>query len=187
VGFFVFLGLTLSTETKPRVEEGGGPMMGSGQVVPPGAGNPNPPPTDPKLAAALNRAEREPDDVEALAAAANELIKRQMFEDAEPLVMRATQLDPYHVRTRIFRTVIAALSGPPGPAMDELEHLADTYEDAYQARLYAGALAAQTQQPARALKSFERYVLEAPDSEHPPMIRRGIEELRAQVQMLPKP
>lgn len=181
VAFFVFLGMTLSSETTARVEDGSGPM-GQGQQVRPGESNPNQPPMDPRLTAALNFAEREPDNVEALSAAASELIKRQMFEDAEPLVMRATMLDPYHVRTRIYRTVISALKGPPGPALDELERLADTYEDAYQARLYAGALAAQTQQPARALKSFERFLEEAPASEHPPMLRRGIEELRQQVQ-----
>lgn len=182
VAFFVFLGVTLSTESTARVEDGSGPMGSR-----PGAATPAQPPMDPRLAAALNQAEREPDNVEALAAAAGELVKRQMFEDAEPLVMRATLLDPYHVRTRVYRTVISALRGPPGPAMDELERLADTYEDAYQARLYAGALAAQTQQPARALKAFERFLEEAPASEHPPMLRRGIEELRQQVQASPKP
>jgi tetratricopeptide (TPR) repeat protein len=187
VAFFAFLGMTLSTESKPRVEDGPMGPMGGGQVVKPGEA-PQEPPMDPKLQAALSFAEREPDNVEALAGAASELMKRQMFEDAQPLVMRATLIDPYHVRIRIFRTVLdKALNGPPMVAMAELEHLADTYEDAWPARLYAGALAAQTGQPARALKHFERFLDEAPNSEHPPMIRRGIEELRAQVAASPTP
>ncbi len=185
VAFFAFLGVTLSSETKARVEDGPMAPMTNPQV---GTANPNQPPEDPKLTAALNFAEREPDNVEALANAASELMKRQMFDDAEPVVMRATMIDPYHVRIRIFRTVLdKAIKGPPGPAIEELEHLADTYEDAWAARLYAGALAAQSGQPARALKSFERFVQEAPKSEHPPMIQRGIEELRAQVAAGPTP
>jgi tetratricopeptide (TPR) repeat protein len=181
VAFFVFLGMSLSTESTARVDDGKGPMMGNGQVVTPQPSNPNEPPEDPRLAAALARAEREPDDVEVLANAANELIKRQMFDDAAPLVARATLIDPYHVKTRIYRTVLSALSGPPMTALAELEHLADTYEGAYQARLYAGALAAQTGSPERALKSFERYLEEAPKSEHPPMLQQGIAELRAEI------
>ena len=183
VAFFVFLGMSLSTESSARKEDKGGPMLGNGQVVQPQVSNPNAnePPEDPKLAAAMVRAEREPDDVEALSNAANELIKRQMFDDAAPLVARATLIDPYHVRTRIFRTVLSALQGDPAMALTELEHLADTYEDAYQARLYAGALAAQTNQPERALKAFERFVQEAPKSEQPPMLQQGIAELRAEI------
>jgi tetratricopeptide (TPR) repeat protein len=189
VAFFVFLGMSLSSESTAR-KEGGGPMMGNSQTVQPQPGNANgngnEPPEDPKLAAAMVRAEREPDDVEALSAAANELIKRQMFEDAAPLVARATLIDPYHVRTRIYRTVLDALQGDPAVALTELEHLADTYEDAYQARLYAGALAAQTNQPERALKAFERFIEEAPKSEQPPMIQQGIAELRAEIQQKKK-
>lgn len=175
VAFFALLGLTLSSESSARKEDG----MGRGEVVQPGAGEPKPPPPDPRLAAALTRAEREPDDIEALSAAATELIRRQLFEDAEPLVARATMLDPYHVKTRVWRNVLAAVRGPPAPALAELERLADTYEGAYFARLYAGAIAAQIGQPERAIKDFERYLEEAPVSEHPPMLRQGMEELRA--------
>jgi len=142
--FFVLLAQGLSTQSKARAEGQG--MTG---VVPPGApgspGGPQQPQVDPKLRALVQRAEAQPDDVEVLADAAAELVKRQMFDDAFPLVQRATVLDPYNVRIRICRAVLDAVDGRSMPALLELEHLRRPHfqmlraDDAQALRVHASA------------------------------------------------
>lgn len=177
--FFVQLGNTLTRESKDRVD--GQEMTG----IDPAAGQrapmmPNP--DEQKLNALIARVERSPDDLEVLSEASTELVRRQRFEDAAPLIRRASAIDPFHVQTRINRAVLDALQGEPNEALAELEHVASTYDEAWEARLYAGALALQNNDPTRALTQFETYLLEAPPSEQPPMLRRAVEDLRKQVQ-----
>jgi tetratricopeptide (TPR) repeat protein len=179
VGFFVLLGVVLSQESTTRVD--GQEMTG---MVPGGAKGPMepaPPQEDVELKAAMDRANRSPDDIDALSNAAKELISRQMFEDAAPLIRRATALDPYHVQTRTHRAVMLAVEGQTMTALDELQHVADTFEDAHEARLFAGMLALQAEDRERALVQLERYVAEAPIEEQPPMLRKGIAQLRQDV------
>ena len=177
--FFVALGVLLSRESKDRADGEqitGMAAGGSGAPM-----KPQPPQEDPVLKAALERAERSPEDIDALAAASRELISRQLFEDAAPLVSRATMLDPYHVPTRIHRAILLATEGQTATALDELQHLADTFEGAYDARLYAGFLSMQAEDKPRALAQFERYLDEAPAAEQPVMLRSGIAQLRAEI------
>ncbi len=178
VGFFVVLGIVLSQESKAR-EDGQG-MTG---IQPGGSRGPmeGAPKEDLELKTAMERANRSPDDIDALSNAAKELISRQMFEDAAPLIRRATSLDPYHVPTRTHRAVLLAADGQTTTALDELQHIADTFEDAHEARLFAGMLALQADDRERALAQFERYVLEAPIDEQPPMLTRGIAQLRQEI------
>ena len=187
VGFFVVLGVVLSQESTARKDGAG--MTGTVPSEGKGPMENAPPQEDVELKTALARANRSPDDIDALSDAAKELIARQMFEDAAPLVRRATAIDPYHVPTRTHRAVLLAVEGQTMTALDELQHVADTFEDAHEARLFAGMLALQADDRERALSQFERYVNEAPIDEQPPMLRKGIEQLRAEVaqQRMPAP
>lgn len=185
VGFFVVLGVVLSQESKDRSDGQG--MTG---MVPGGAKGPMEnaaPPEDLELKTAIERANRSPDDIDALSNAARELIGRQMWDDAAPIVRRATALDPYHVQTRTQRAVLLAVEGQTNPALDELVHIADTFDDAYDARLFAGMLALQSDDRERALVQFERYAVEAPADEQPPMIPQAIAQLKAELAATPKP
>ncbi|MBS1152507.1 MAG: hypothetical protein H6Q89_4205 [Myxococcaceae bacterium] len=183
VGFFVVLGVVLSQESKAREDGAGmtggvpsdsrGPMQGA-------------PPEDLELKAVMDRANRSPDDIDALSAAAKALIDRQLFDDAAPLVRRATAIDPYHVQTRTHRAVMLAVQGQTSPALDELQHVADTFEDAWDARLFAGMIALQADDRQRALEQFERYVNEAPPDEQPPMLRQGIAQLKQELAQPPR-
>jgi tetratricopeptide (TPR) repeat protein len=185
VGFFVILGIVLSQESKDRND--GQEMTGK---VPDGARGPMepaPPREDVELKTAMERANRSPDDIDALSNAAKELIARQMFDDAAPLIRRATAIDPFHVQTRTHRAVLLALEGQTHTALDELQHVADTFEDAYEARLFAGMLSLQLEDRERALAQFERYVVEAPPEEQPPMLRAGIAQLKQELASPPAP
>lgn len=186
VGFFVVLGVVLSKESKDRNDGQG--MTGA--VPGEGSRGPMQEPQqqeDLELKAAMARANQSPDDIDALSNAAKELIARQMFDDAAPLVRRATSIDPYHVPTRTHRAVLRAVEGQTSPALDELQHIADTFEDAYDARLFAGMLALQANDRERALVQFERYVTEAPLDEQPPMLRKGIAQLKQELAQPPTP
>lgn len=187
VGFFALLGVLLSQQAKPRGE--GGEITGA---TPPGAGGPSAPAgPDPEamvVRALFERLNANPDDLELLAEASSELLRRQMWDDAEPLVRRATLLDPYFVKSRVHRAVIAAVSDPKAPQpLVELLHLADTYDGAYEARLFAGLLLLQNEEGERALAQFDRFLAEAPDSEAPPSLRMGLAQLRAELRGAAKP
>jgi tetratricopeptide (TPR) repeat protein len=184
--FFVVLGVLLSRESKDRAEGEQITGMKAGGSRPAMQAPDNAPEKeDLELKTALERAERSPDDIEALSAAANGLIQRQLFDDAAPLVRRATALDPYHVPTRIHRAILVAVDGEPVIALDELQHIADTFEDAYEARMYAGMLAMQADDKEGALAQFERYLAEAPAAEQPPMLRMGIAQLKQELAKQP--
>jgi hypothetical protein len=178
--FFVLLGVLLSRESVDRVE---GRQITGMPAGPGEAPMQTPPPAkeDVELKTALGRAERSPDDIEALSTAAKVLIARQMFDEADPLIRRATAIDPFHVQTRIHRAVIQAVDGQTPAALNELKHLADTFEDAYEARLFAGMLALQAEDKDTALAQFERYVVEAPAAEQPPMLKMGIAQLKQEI------
>ena len=188
--FFVVLGVLLSRDSKDRVDGEQITGMKAGASDAPMQA-PDKPAADPKddleLKTALQRAERSPDDIEALSAAAKALIQRQMFDDAGPLIRRATALDPYHVPTRTWRAIMLAVEGQTMTSLDELQHIADTFEDGYEARMYAGMLAMQADDKALALAQFERYLVEAPAAEQPPMLRMGVAQLRQELAGAPQP
>ncbi|MBL8950212.1 MAG: hypothetical protein JNK82_05510 [Myxococcaceae bacterium] len=180
VAFFAVLGLVLTQQTSARVE--GREMTGTS----PGAQGPQAPMQarpDPK--AEVNRlrrqAEESPEDVEVLAQVAGELVKLQAFNEAFPIVTRASGIDPYHVQTRIWRSVLEAVDGQALLAVQDLEHLGDSYPGAYKARLYAGLISLELEQPERAVKQLELYLAEAPPSEQPPFIAMSVQRLKAQL------
>ena len=182
VAFFVVLGFVLTQQVSPRTD---GDIMTGGAPTdarPPMQNRPDPKVEIEKL---RKQAEARPDDIEVLADVAGQLIKLQAFGEAYPIVTRASGIDPYHVQTRIWRAVLDAVDGQGLQAVDELEHLGDTYEGAYKARLYAGLISLEADQPQRALKQLELYLVEAPASEQPPFIRMSVEQLKQQLATKP--
>jgi hypothetical protein len=181
VAFFAVLGVLLTQQTQERREG----MGATGKDPAAEAGRPpmqQPVDNSARVKEIRARVQASPDDIEVLADAAGELIKLQQFEDAFPIVERASGMDPFHVQTRIWRAVLEAVDGKPLPAVDELEHLGDTYDNAYKARLYAGMIALETNQEPRALAQLEKFVAEAPPKDQPPFVRMAIGELRQALQ-----
>ncbi len=181
VGFFVLAGFLLTQQSSTRVE--GGTMTGTNPAEM--GGTPPMQPQRPDLQKEVEKlrktAEAHPEDVDVLADVAGQLIKLQAFNEAYPIVTRASGIDPYHVQNRIWRAVLEAVDGQALTAIEDLEQLGDKYEGAYKARLYAGLIALETEQPQRALKQLELYLVEAPASEQPPFIRMSVQQLRAQL------
>jgi hypothetical protein len=178
VAFFAVLGVLLTQQSQERHDgqgmTGKDPMAEAGQQ----RGPMQPANNDEQIKHLRERAQNNPDDIENLSDVAGELIKIQAFEDAYPIVQRASGMDPFHVQTRIWRAVMEAVDGKPLPAVDELEHLGDSYDGAYKARLYAGLIAMETNQAPRALAQLEKYLQEAPQKDQPPFIRMAVQELR---------
>ncbi len=172
--FFVALGYGLSHESTNRAD--GQTMTGR---VPPGGmqGGQQQPEEDPALKRMMAQVQAQPDDVDVLADAAAELIRRQMFDDAAPLVQRATAIDPYHLKNRINRAVLEAVDGKTMQAMTELQHLGATYDDAYDAHLFAGMLAMDVKDLKTARSELTLYVNQAPPMTQPPMIRAAIAQI----------
>ncbi len=177
VGFFVLLGVLLTDATKPRAEG----MTATG-VTPPGMPANAGAPEDTKLQPLFAAVQAHPDDVDALADLSLHLLRRQGFEDAKPFILRGTQLDPFHVRTRVARAVMAAVEGSVATAQDELERLGANYGEAYDANLFAGLIAMDQNDQRRAIDAFERYFAVAPPGDTPPMMRMAVEQMKQQVQ-----
>lgn len=183
VGFFVVLWFLLTDATKPRTEG----MTATGTVPPnmaPAAANgaPGQPQEDPKLKAFFDVVQKQPDDVDALADLSLYLLRRQGFEEAKPFVLRATGIDPFHVRTRVARTVLSAVEGSVASSQDELERLGTHYAEAYDANLFAGLIAMDQNDQRRALQAFDRYFAVAPAGDTPPMMKMAVEQMRQQRQ-----
>lgn len=189
VAFFAILGWQLTQASTERTDG----MQATG-AVPPGGG-PGPmqqPKADPKLEAMANRVQSNPNDVDAVAELAVYLIRRQAFDEARPLIDRATFLDPFHPKGRVGRAVVRALQGDLRGSIDDLEALAAKYPEAYDARMFAGMLSMEDNDQRRALMNLELYVALAPQSEQPPMMRMAVSQLRqelnaAQQQQPPQP
>jgi len=165
--FFVVLGLLLGQEQKPRQEGGGAtgktpPMSSAGEQQ-----------EDPVLKEAMANYQAHPDSVEAICRLSHELINR--------LTEHALGLDPFNVESRIHRAVLAAIHGDRERGEKALEHLANAYPNAYEARLYLGLLALQSNEHRAALEHFERYAAEAPPNEQPPRLAEGIAGLRREL------
>jgi tetratricopeptide (TPR) repeat protein len=172
--FFVASGLFLTQEQKPRTE--GREMTGK---VPGGSEAARE--ESPELKAALARMQQRPNDPDAAVAVAHQLINEQDWSQASQLTERAAGLDPFHTENRIHRAFLKAVQGNNQQALSELEHLFETYPDAYEALLFHGAVALQAGNPRGALASFERYAIEAPANQQPPMLQQGIAMLRKQL------
>jgi tetratricopeptide (TPR) repeat protein len=179
VAFFAILGYQLSSTATERTEG----MQATGMV--PGG---NGPPMqgardqqDPRLEALASRVQANPDDVDALADLSIYLMRRQAFDDAKPLVDRAMMVDPFHPKARVGRAIVRALEGDLKGSMTDLESLATKYPEAYDARMFAGMLAMEDNDPRRALTNIEAYVTLAPQDEQPPMMRMAVVQLKQQL------
>jgi tetratricopeptide (TPR) repeat protein len=172
--FFVAIGLFLSQEQKPRGEgrEMTGKAPGGSEAVRE---------ESPELKAAWGRLQQNPSDPDAAVSVAHLLINEQDWAQASQLTERAAGMDPFHTENRIHRAFLKAVQGNNQQALSELEHLFETYPDAYEALLFHGAVALQAGNPRGALASFERYSIEAPANEQPPMLQQGIAMLRKQL------
>ncbi len=183
VGFFVLLGSGLNANSSDRPQ--GGTMTGGAASANAPMQQPQEPMEDPKLAAMVNRVQTAPDDADAVAELALYLVRRQAFDDAKPLVDRVTMLDPFQTRGRVAREVMRAVQGDVAGAIVGLEHLATWYPDAYDARMFAGLIAADQNDPARAIRNLEAYLATAPTSEQPPFVRMQLQQLRSQLPPAP--
>jgi len=172
VGFFVLLGFNLSQSTGER--KGGMQAMGASSATPEQAEQRD----DPRLLALGERVQVSPEDPEAVGDLAMYLVRRQAFEDARPLVDRVTQLDPYSVKGRVARAVLRAVDGDAKDSEDDLEHLSAYYPEAYDAFMFAGLIAMETNDAPRAIKNLEAYLATAPAVEQPPMMRGLIAQLK---------
>ncbi len=183
VAFFALLGFQLTQSATERTDG----MQATGAVPPGGGGGPmQQPRADPKLEALANRVQSNPGDVDAVADLAVHLIRRQAFEEARPLVDRATLLDPFHPKGRVGRAVVRALEGDLPGAIVDLEALASRYPEAYDARMFAGMLAMEDNDQRRALMNLELYVALAPQSEQPPMMRMAVIQLKQELNAPPQ-
>jgi len=171
--FAVILGLLLSQDQKPR-QDG----MGATGKIPPTAGAPEEKQEDPVLNEAMANYQAHPDNVEAMSRLSHELINRQDFQEAARLTERSLGLDPFHLESRIHRAVLAAIEGEREKGQKTLQHLANDYPDAHEARLYLGLLALQAGEERAALEILERYSAEAPPSQQPPRLADAIATLR---------
>lgn len=178
VAFFALLAYQLTQSATERTDG----MQATGMVPPGGGGSPmQQPQKDPKLEALAQRVQGNPDDVDAVADLAIHLIRRQAFEEARPLVARATLLDPFHPKGRVGRAVVRALEGDMQGSITDLEALASRYPEAYDARMFAGMLAMEDNDQRRALMNLELYVALAPQDEQPPMMRMAVIQLKQEL------
>jgi len=182
VGFFVLLGFLLTNATTPRKDGMGITGTVPQAEMPAGAGGPpGPSPAgEEKLKALFDVVQKQPDDIEALADLSLHLLRRQGFDEAKPFILRGTTLDPFHVRTRVARTVLSAVEGSLASSQDELERLGSRYGEAYDANLFAGLIAMDQNDQRRALVAFERYFAVAPAGDTPPMMKMAVEQMRQQ-------
>jgi hypothetical protein len=176
--FFAVLWISVNEAAKPRTDGMQVTGMDPGAA---GPGAPQEPPVDTKMEALLQAVQRSPDDIDALAEAGLYLISKQGFGESRPFLQRATLIDPFHVKTRVGRAILTAVDGDVSGAMSELERLSTLYADGYPGALYAGMLSMEDNDPARAVRNFERYLATAPVSEQPPMLRMAVRQLKGQL------
>jgi cytochrome c-type biogenesis protein CcmH/NrfG len=177
-GVILFFGLTsylLVSELQPRGETQAPTGRG-----PPGAeaGHPR---QEPAMIALWERFKANPEDVEIAAELSHELIRRQKFDDATRVNMRALSVDPFNVELRVHKGVLRVAHGDTEGAERELMWLVDTYPDAQEALLFLGAIAIQQGNKAKALEQFERFAVEVPAEMQPPQLLGAIGQLRKEL------
>lgn len=137
---------------------------------------------DPDLDQAWERFKNNPSDLEAAAVLSHELIRRQMYDDAERITQRGLALDPFYVELRVHEGVLHAVrTGDEAGAEKQLRMLADLYPDAQEGMLFLGALEMRQGDKAKALESFERFAVEVPSNMHPPPLLGAIQQLRSEL------
>ena len=181
--FFGVLGYTLVSEQHTRQEgesvTGRAPPGMAAGNAPPGAQQDASP--DDELSQTMERLRNNPSDLEAAALLSHELIRRQMYEEAERVTLRGLAVDPFNVELRVHQGVLQAVRGDEAGAEKELERLANTYPDAQEGLLFMGALAMKQGDKAKALAAFERFAVEVPNNLHPPPLLAAIQQLRGEL------
>jgi Flp pilus assembly protein TadD len=180
VTFFGVLGYLVVSEQRPREEN----MEATGRLPPNAAPSPQqaqPSQEDQELAAAQERLKANPNDLEASALVAHEMIRKQNPEEAERLTVRSLAIDPFHIESRVHRGVLRAIRGDVPGAEQELVTLADTYPGAQEALLFLGFIHIQSGNRAKALEYFERFSVEVPRDMQPPQLEAAIAQLRQEV------
>lgn len=179
--FFGGLGYLLVSEQRPRGEDD----TATGRVPPGMAANADAQQQqgqmEPELAEAWERLKANPSDLDTAALLSHELIRRQMYEDAERITLRALAVDPFNVELRVHKGVLRAVRGDESGAEKELTQLVDTYPDAQEALLFLGALAARRGDKEKALENFERFAVEVPANLQPPPLLSAIQQLRTEL------
>ncbi|HEX8823042.1 MAG TPA: tetratricopeptide repeat protein [Archangium sp.] len=179
--FFGLLGYLLVSEQRPRGEDD----TATGRVPPGMATNESPGADqqrmDPELAEAWERLRANPADLDTAAMLSHELIRQQMYEDAERITLRALAVDPFNVELRVHKGVLRAVRGDESGAEQELMKLVDTYPDAQEALLFLGAVAVRQGNKAKALEHFERFAVEVPAELQPPPLLAAIRQLRGEL------
>lgn len=180
--FFAALAGYLFVDAKERGENdsmtGGAP---SSLVAPPSSGATLPSDEEARFQEALQQVRKSTQDIELVAAVAHELLRRQQWEEATKFTGRALSQDAFHTEHRIHRAVLHAVTGNHGKAIDELRMLANTYPDAHEALLFAGAIAIEQNDKATALAVFEQYAAEAPQDLIPAELLATVSELRREL------
>jgi tetratricopeptide (TPR) repeat protein len=176
--FFAILSYTLVSEQLPRGED----AAATGRVPPGmGANAQQQPQQDPDLEQAMERLRNNPSDIDAAALLSHELIRRQMYEEADRVTQRALALDPFSVELRVHLGVLKAVRGDEAGSERDLMMLVDTYPDAQEALLFLGAIAMRQGDKAKALGMFERFAVEVPSEMHPPPLLSAIQQLRGEL------
>jgi len=175
--FFAILSYTLVSEQLPRGED----AAATGRVPPGMSANAQQPQQDPDLEQAMERLRNNPSDLDAAALLSHELIRRQMYEEADRVTQRALALDPFSVELRVHLGVLKAVRGDEAGSERDLMMLVDTYPDAQEALLFLGAIAMRQGDKAKALGMFERFAVEVPSEMHPPPLLSAIQQLRGEL------
>ena len=184
--FFGILGYTLVNEQHTRGDNEtvtGRAPPGSAPDGAPLAGGAPPaaPPMDAELQRAWDKLRQDPSDLDAASVVSHELIRNQMYEEAERVTQRALALDPFNVELRVHEGVLQAVRGDEAGARGELLRLVDTYPDAQEGLLFLGALAMKQGDKEAALSAFERFAVEVPRNMQPPHLLAAIQQLRAEL------
>lgn len=186
VVFFGGLWLLVNDQQKPRGETGnmtGATPGGAAESAPDTAAKEAQAKADAaEMQKAMEEVRSHPEDTDLATRVAHQLIRKQQFQDASQITERALGVDPFLGEARVHRAFLkAVVSGDPSGASVELEHLADTLPDTYEALLFLGMIHMQGGHNSAALQVFERYAKEAPADEQPPQMSAGIEALRREV------
>ncbi len=180
VAFFGTLGYLLVSEQRERGEND----IATGKT-PPGMQQPQQNAAqaqeERELAEARERMQSNPADLDAASLVAHTLIVRQELEEAQRITDRSLAIDPFHIESRVHKSVLRAARGDVPGAQKELAVLVDTWPDAQEGLLVLGSMAMRNGDRVKMLEYFERFAAETPRNMQPPQLISAIRELRQEL------